>query len=368
MKIGIDTFGSDNGQSGLGSYIYYLTASLKKREGLDYALFGAGVDRYTYSNNIPFIEAKCGDSLIAQSLWHVFNSAAFYKKQKMDAVLYCAAEKMLPFNFKTPGVAVINDTLSVMMAKSKFPRRFIYKSLSRVQKIIVPTNFLKNDLLSLGLDRKKILVVRHGIDHSCFYQHPMVEAAAVDVKPFAIKRPYIIYPSRISGPGKKHIELIEAFNAFKKRTGLPHRLVLAGREDEWGGEVHTAAFASPYASDIFITGFFPREGFPALYSGADACVFPSVQEGAGLPVIEAMASGIPVASSSAGALSETSGGAALLFDSDNIEEMSYAIERVVREEETRRRLITAGLEWSKRFNWDDTAEKTVGILCSLFNN
>ena len=367
MKIGIDTFCCDHGRSGTGTYLYYLVSALGADDGNEYVLFGSGIDRYTYSaeNAMPFLEVKVPDSIQAEIFWHKFLSKRFYKAQKFGAVLYPAASRMLPSKFSVPGAAVINDTLSMMIAKSVIPKKATLKCLSRAQKIIVPTKFLRNDLISLGLDSEKIVVVRHGIDHSRFYQRPVEERDIVDVKPFAIKRPYILYPSRISGAGKKHIELIKAFGVFKERTGAPHRLVFAGQEDAFAEEVHKAVFASKYASDIFLTGFFPREGLVQLYCGAEACVFPSVQEGAGLPLIEAMASGVPVACSSSGALGETSGGNAILFDSDCMEEMALAIETVCAHGEERDALIKNALEWSEGFTWKKCARETAEILESL---
>jgi len=362
MKIAIDTFACDSGKSGFGSYLTGLAANLPAQDGVEYALFGAPLDRYTYSANVPFCEVRCGDSMNAQRFWHNFSSARFYKKNKIDAVLYPAATRLMPGRFSVPSAAVLHDSLSKILAKSRFSHRLALRAFGRVQKIIVPTNFIKNDLLSLGFDGKKIAVVRHGIDHNLFYQRPLEDQATLNVKPFAIKRPYIIYASSITGAGKKHIELIKAFEIFKKRTDAPHRLVLAGAENAWGEQVHKAAFESPYSSDIFLTGFFPREGFPLLCAGADACVFPSVQEGVGLPVVEAMASGVPVAASNSGALPEICAGKAVLFDSDNLEEMAAAIETVATDKKARSKMIAEGLAWSKKFNWQECAESTIKLL------
>ena len=368
MKFAIDTFACDSGKSGFGSYLTGLAANLPAQEGVEYMLFGAPLDRYTYSNDIPFCEARCGDSMNAQRFWHNFSSASFYKKNKVDAVLYPAATRLLPGSFPVPGAAVLHDCLSVILAKAKFAHRLTLRGFERVQKIIVPTNYIKNDLLRLGFDGKKIHVVRHGIDHNLFYQRPLEDLDTVNVQPFAIKRPYIIYASSVTGAGKKHIELIKAFEIFKKRTGAPHRLVLAGAEGEWAEQVHKVAFDSSAASDIFLTGFFPREGFPLLCAGADACVFPSVQEGVGLPIVEAMASGVPVAAANAGALPEICAGKAVLFDSDNLEEMADAIETVTTNKKARAKMIAEGLAWSKKFNWQECAEKTVELLSGLLND
>lgn len=366
MKIGIDTFGCDHGRSGLGSYLYYLVAKLPLDENSSYTLFGSESDRYTYSarKESDYISINVPDSYQAEWWWHFTGAKRFLEKNKFDVVLYAAASRMLALSSKVPGVAILNEVLysSFENSKNAFSKSILKRNLRRVNKIIVSSNYIKQDLIDNGFDDKKIIIVPNGIDHSQFYQRPQTEDEFVDIKPFAIKKPYIIYPSRISSASKKHIELIKAFSSFKEKTKLPHRLVLAGIEDSYASEVHKATLNSPFASDIFITGFFPHKDFSKLYAGAQACIFPSISEGVGIPILEAMASGIPVACSDAGALPEISGGNALLFNSDNIEEFASSIETIVVDNAKRSSLIANGLEWSKQFTWEKTALRTLEIL------
>lgn len=369
MKIGIDAFGLDHAQSGIGAYLYNLAHNLPEIQDVEYELFGAENDRYIFGTekDIPFYQISISHGEKSERFWHRFFSQKFIASRKYDVVVYVAAAKMLPPVFRGKAVAVINCLLSrnLLDKKQRSHTKKIISRLKKVDRIIVASNFIKSDLLSLGLDSAKISVVKTGIDHSAFYQHPSENQDYVDVKPFAIKKPYIIYPSRISDADKKHIQLIRAFNAFKKKTGLSHRLVIAGSQGEYAEEVQKEAFSSPYASDIFLTGFFPRESFSVLYAGSDACVFPSVKEGIGMPVVEAMASGIPVAISDSGALVEIAGGNALSFNPDDEESFSSAIEKIVCDTELRSKQIASGLEWSGKFNWEETGKQFVDILKSI---
>ncbi len=369
MRIGIDTFGCDHARSGIGAYLYYLASNLPVLDSVEYNLFGSAEDRYTYGaeNSISYTEVKIPESLKAERLWHFMLSGHFASSQKYDAVIYAGCSRVFPFSFRVPGIAIINDILSMSLLDFKSPvsKQLIISGLKKSAAIIASSQVIKEDLLSIGIPEDKISVVPIGIDHSQFYQHPLLDSDIIDLKPFAIKRPYIIYPSRISSSSKKHIELIKAFTLFKEKTGLPHRLVLAGAETEYSEEVHRAAISSAYSSDIFITGFFPHESFPLLNSGAAACVFPSVSEGVALPVLEAMASGIPVAASNSGAIPEISGGNAVLFDSDKIEEMAAAIETVCCDKKKRDSMVLSGLEWSSRFNWKTTAARILEITRSV---
>lgn len=165
---------------------------------------------------------------------------------------------------------------------------------------------------------------------------------------------------------KKHIELIKAFALFKEKTQLPHRLVIAG-EGPYDKEVHKAVMESSVASDIFLTGFFPHKSFPMMYAGSEACVFPSVNEGVGLPILEAMATGVPVLCSKSGALPEIAGDAAYYFDSDNIEEIATGLEKIVTDNELRSTLTNKGLERVEAFNWESTVAKTLEIARNILD-
>ena len=375
MKVGIDTFGTEHGRSGLGSYLISLVRNLPESENISYELFGPELDRFTFNGDrdFPFVSVATLDTYKSELRWHKLKANYFGKKQQYDVILYTAGSRMIPDRFKIKGVAVVNDIVSSVLSQTDgFAQRHqIRAGLSHADCIIVSSQYVKKDLERLKIHCKRIEVIHNGVDNTLFYPRTAeeVESNLVDIKPFAIKKPYFLYPSSINNPGKKHLELIKAFSIFKEKTGLPHRLVIAGNPGQkYGDLVHKAVFESSAASDIFITGYFPHESFPELYRNAEACLFPSVNEGAGLPVLEAMASGIPVACASAGALPEVAGKNALYFDSCDIQDMANAIERIVSDEALRTKLIKDGLEWEKRFSWEKNARATLTVLESVVGN
>ena len=373
MKIGIDTFGTDHARSGIGTYLLSFASNLPENteENKDFKIefFGTELDHYTYTSGkkLDYKSIQVPESLQSQRLWHFTNMNKFALEQGYNVVLYPAVEKVLPISFKVPGVAVVNSVLSnEIEGKRDWTQKLqIKRGLYKIPKIIAASNFIKKDLVNHGISEEKIEVVHNGIDHKLFFPAVEFETDMVDVKPFAIKKPYFIYCSRLSGSEKKHVELIKAFSLFKDKTHLPHRLVLAGSDGPYSSEVHKAAYDSNYASDIFLTGHVPHENLSRLYSGSEACIFPSVNEGVGLPVLEAMASGVPVLCSSSCALPEIGGSAALYFDSDNIEEICSCMEKIVTDSELKEKMIKNGIEWAKTFNWEDTVSKTLNIMKSL---
>lgn len=369
MKIGIDTFGSEHARSGVGTYLLSFASNLPEDCTDEIEFFGAELDRYTYTSgkDIKYKSVQVSDSLNSQRLWHFTSANKFAQEQNYDVVLYPSLDKVFPISFKVPGVAVVNSVLSnEVEGKRDWTQKLqVKRGLYKVPKIISASNFIKNDLVRHGISEDKIEVVHNGIDHKLFFPAVEFDSDMVDVKPFAIKKPYFIYCSRLSGSEKKHVELIKAFTLFKERTHLPHRLVLAGSDGPYSGEVHKAAYASSSASDIFLTGYFPHENLSKLYSGSVACIFPSVNEGVGLPVLEAMACGVPVLCSSSCALPEIAGNAAMYFDSDNIEEIASCMEKIVSDSELSERMVSAGIDWARSFNWKDTVSKTLEIIRSV---
>lgn len=359
MNFGIDTLGCDHGRSGLGAYLASMTEHLPDADGTEWTLFGEEIDRYTYASGkkIQYVAVNVKDSPLSQKLWHFLHADSFARRHRLSAVLYPAATSLMPPLLSVPGAAVV----------SGLPRALhggIRRSLRRADAIIAPSMFIRKKLVECGIPEEKITVIHNGIDHSLFFRRPaeQVIAETVDIKPFAVKRPYFIYASKLTDAGKKHLELIEAFSLFKERTKLPHRLVLAGDAGAYSGAVNSAALESPASHDIFITGYFPHESLPDLYAASDACLVPSVNEGIGLNVLEAMATGVPVACANAGALPEMAGGNALLFDADNVEDIADAMEKITGDEKARQKMIDEGLKWAERFNWQNTAAQTCAVL------
>ena len=369
MKIGIDTFGCDHARSGLGTYLFSFAAHLSEASDVQAELFGSQLDRFTYTSgkDILYNPVNVANSLHSERLWHFTSSGKFFVSQKYDAVLFPAPERVLPVSFKTPGVAVVNSILSSQIeGNCDWTQKLqIKRGLYKIQKIIAASHYIASDLVNHGVSADKIEVVYNGIDHKLFFPAIDFDDDIVDIKPFAIRRPYFIYGSRLSGPEKKHVELIKAFSLFKEKTKLPHRLVIAGSDGPYSAEVHKAAFESPFASDIFLTGYFPHENFAQLYSGSDGCIFPSEAEGVGLPVLEAMATGVPVACSSACALPEIAGDAALYFNSNNIEEIALCMEKIVSDSALKADMVKKGLEHSTCFSWEKTVSQTFDVVRRL---
>jgi glycosyltransferase involved in cell wall biosynthesis len=236
-------------------------------------------------------------------------------------------------------------------------------SLRRLDRIIAVSEWVKQELVERAhVKESHIEVVPNGIDHTAFYPRPRYEDSVILIQPFSFQRPYILCASRIDHPVKNHTRLIKAFGIFKERTKFPHRLVLAGGDSNNAAKVKAAAAASAWRSDIFFTGYFPQKNLPELYSGADFVVYPSMYEGFGMGVLEAMACGIPVACARAASLPETAEHAALYFDPADREDMADRMVSLATDKELSGECVRLGLERVKAFSWDRCAERTLQII------
>jgi glycosyltransferase involved in cell wall biosynthesis len=193
------------------------------------------------------------------------------------------------------------------------------------------------------------------VDHGAFHPRDREETREALRRELGLARPYVLFVSRIEHPGKNHVGLIRAFALLKSRhPDLPHELVLAGPDWTRAEEVHREATGSPASADIRFLGSLRADLLSRLYAGADAFAFPSLFEGFGLPVLEAMASGVPVACSNVSSIPEVAGDAAEMFDPSDPGAIADALGREAR--------VAAGLARAATFSWQRTAEATREVL------
>ena len=230
--------------------------------------------------------------------------------------------------------------------------------------IIADSQATKRDLVErYGVEPSKISVIYPGYDEEAF--QPVREREAIEaVKArYGIAGDYILFVGTIQ-PRKNLVRLMEAFSLLK-RQAADLQLVIAGKK----GWLYEAIFRRVeelgLEGQVVFTGYVAEEGLPALFSGARLFVFPSLYEGFGLPVLEAMACGTPVVCSNASSLPEVAGDAALLFDPLDVEGMAAAMGRVLGDERLRAELIERGLQRARGFSWEKCARETLAVLESV---
>jgi len=227
-------------------------------------------------------------------------------------------------------------------------------AVRRGHAIVTPSRSTAEDLLSrTNVEPRKL--------------HVVPEAAAlprsdVDVgetlKRLKLMPPYVLFVGTLE-PRKNLVRLVRAYRRVAT-TGVPHALVLAGPLG-WHHERLMRELALEGPGEIVMTGALAPDELDAVYRAADAFVYPSVYEGFGLPVLEAMTRGVPVVASNTSSLPEVTGDAAIGVNPRSVRELAAAIESLCTDVDLAERLAAAGRRRAERFSWDETAARTAEV-------
>ena len=266
-----------------------------------------------------------------------------------------------PFSF-VPEVVTIHDVLFESHpelfegAFSERSIRLIRRSARRAHVVLTVSEFSRREICArYGLSEWKVVVTPNAVDHSKF--HP-VEQPSEDVRArYGLTDPFILSVGRLE-PRKNLARLIRAFGRARARVDARLTLALAGATDFRFEAVLGEARALPEDAVRFL-GPVPDADLPDLYRSAEALAYPSLVEGFGMPVLEAMACGTPVLTSTRGALPEVSGDAALAVEPEDEEAIASGLERILTDTDLRARLSKAGPGRAARFHWAETAHKTL---------
>ncbi len=233
-------------------------------------------------------------------------------------------------------------------------------SVKRADKIIADSDFTKEELVKLlGVPREKIAVVHPGANPRFKPIRDQTSLKRVTAK-LSLPDRFVLFVGHLE-PRKNLARLVEAFSILKSKTKLPHKLVILGRES-WGYKpVLEAAERHNECSDIVFTGYVDEDDLPLVYNLADALALPSLYEGFGLPLLEAMACGVPVVTSKVSSLPEVAGKAAILVDPYNVEEIADGLVAALGDEALRRALINKGLARAKKFRWEEAAAQIIHV-------
>jgi len=240
--------------------------------------------------------------------------------------------------------------------RDRFYLNLDYRGIKKAARIIAVSQATKNDLVQhLGVSDDQVSVVHCGVDHSLF--HPVSERMYGD--------PYILFVGS-EHPRKNFAAVVKAFALLKlerKFKGLKLVKVspAGGREGEFRRRTMMLIDALDLHRDVVFTDFVPAANLPAFYCGAQVYVLPSLYEGFGLPVLEAMACGCPVITSNISSLPEVTGDAAVKVAPQDVDGLAQAISRVLEDSQLRKDLIEKGLKRASEFSWQKMARETQAV-------
>jgi glycosyltransferase involved in cell wall biosynthesis len=274
--------------------------------------------------------------------------------RRRGAALVHAPNCFLPLLRPCPGVVTIHD-LAFESWPSDFARGTLikYRTFARLsarsaERVICPSTFTREELRSrYGVEEGKLRVIAEA---------PALAVSDREPPP----GPYVLAVGDLRQ--KKNLgALVDAFVALRREQEIPHRLVLAGVDAGEGPRLRAIAGNEP----VELTGYISDEALDALIRGADVFVHPSLCEGFGLVVLEAMARGTPVLIARAGALPETAGDAAASFDPSSPQDLLDELGGLLGDAEARAARSRLGRAWAARFSWEQTARATAAVYREL---
>jgi glycosyltransferase involved in cell wall biosynthesis len=287
------------------------------------------------------------------------------RRIKPDVIYF--TNNIVSYFGNTPSVVFIMDMTPFIIPKSfnyfhgVYQRHYFRFAIKKAKRIVTISENSKKDICRfLNVDSKKITVI------------PLASnlGKRIKIDPGAWNKlkerlgefePFILYAGAIH-PRKNVARLIEAFSELKRSKSIPHKLVIAGVFRWKTKELIGTAAAVKAREEVIFTGRVSDEELTLLYKSCDAFVYPSLYEGFGLPVLEAMSLGAPVITSNISSLPEVAGDAAVLVDPKSVKEMAEAMWRVLNDPSFAQKLREAGKERAKLFSWEETARRTLEIL------
>jgi glycosyltransferase involved in cell wall biosynthesis len=366
-KILVSVLAFDEGKSGIADYTVSVCRELCKDHSLDLLIHrsDAGIFPLKHrSISFRYVPEYLKKPLFSM-FWHLYCLPFVLKAGQYDLILLPAGNRRLLARYPQNTIVTFHDLAQYHIPDKYDALRMFYLKniiphyLRKAPVIMAISENTKNDLIKyFSLTPGRIDVNYNGYAPEKLRTN-VSEAELRQV--YKLTRPYILYNSRIEHPLKNHLHLVRAFELLPDEIREQYDLVCTGID--WNGSeiVHEYVQSSPAKKNIRFTGFVENSYMGAFFKYACLYIFPSLYEGFGIPLLEAMASGIPVICSNRSSLPEIGGNAVLTFDPEIHADIASKILLVFNSPELRKQMISRGLERVKSFSWQRHAEKILEL-------
>jgi len=367
MTVYLDISAAVHRRAGLGRYAESLTWALVAAHPDCYALFynrERGVEPLAGLEHLPTRTIALGYKPWRMLVWLGQLARVGFDRLLPSAELFHATEHLLLPLWSVPTILTVHDLIFRHLPEHHKPLNRWYLNLTmplycrRATRIITISEHSRRDLVAAyGLPPDKITVIYEAAAPR-FRPQPSEAVNAVRAR-YGLPDRYLLFVGTIE-PRKNLTRLLDAFETVHAE-GLSDGLVIVGKRGWLYGDFFARLEASPAREAILLPGYVPDADLPAVYAGAQVSVLPSLYEGFGLPVLEAMACGTPTVASNAASIPEVGGEAALYFDPTDLETMTQTIRRVLCETALRERMQARGLAQAARFSWERAARETLAV-------
>jgi len=329
--------------------------------------------RLTVGKPLPlsFPLATLGDLLLPASV-HLSTQAALGRNAAPIDIFHATDYRIVRMD--RPVVATLHDALPIShpewcsARQRKLKNWLQIKAAREAQHVMTGSHFSIRELVEcFGVDERRISVVPHGV-RAEWFDAPSAEACEATLQQYGLRAGYFLTVGTLQ-PRKNVGRLLEAYLALPPVLRSARQLVIVGapgwRSEELVAQIKAAQQRGENV--VWLDKLTDDSQLQQLYTCAGAFIFPSLHEGFGLPLLEAFASGVPVACSGTTSLPEVADGAALEFDPLSVGEISSAMTTLVRDEAARKRCIAAGRRRALELTWDVAARRTVAVYQQVLN-
>lgn len=365
-SICLDVSAAVHRRAGLGRYAESLARSLIAAHPDRYTLFynrERGIEPLAGLAHVPARSVALGYKPWRMLVWGGQLARLGFDRLVSGELFHATEHLLLPLR-GIPTVLTVHDLIfGHLPAHHKRLNRW-YLNLAmplycrRATHIIAVSEHTRRDLIAAyGLAASKITVVHEAA--ASHFRPPSPEAVSAVRSRYGLPERYLLCVGTIE-PRKNLSRLLSAFEAVRDE-GLTDGLVIVGRRGWLYGSFLAQLEGSPAKEAVFFPGYVPDEDLPAFYGGAQALAFPSLYEGFGLPVLEAMACGTPVVASERSSIPEIGGDAVSTFDPTDEEAIARALCQVLRDPDLQREMRARGLVQAARFSWARAAAETEAV-------
>lgn len=353
---------------GIGSYAYSVLSGMAKLLGED--------KLEVYLKSSPLADMPHNASV----KYDVFGPPTFWTQFALPLKIYSEKKKLDVFfspSHYSPRFSSVPTAISVMdLSYLFFPETFAKKDLFQLKNwtsysvkkskaIFTISQASRSDIIKeYKVKENKVFVTYPGIRRIPTLK-PVIYPAKMLKEKYNITDKYFLFVGTLQ-PRKNITRLIEAFSMLKKKKGNDDfQLVIVGKKGWLYEEILQSPEKYGVSDSVIFIDFAPDEDLPALYRNAVCFVLPSLYEGFGLPILEAMENDCPVITSNVSSMPEAGGDAAQYVDPNDAEDIYKKMELVYEDDSLRKKMIEKGRDQVKKFSWEKTARQTLDVLRSL---
>ena len=367
-RIALTALQQRNYLTGTGRYLAELYHALPTVvPDLEYLLYVKPDQAALYPSGGPGASQRvlhsCPSSPPLRAAWELVNLLPQIRRDRID--VYHGPANFLPPRKVCPYVLTLHDMVyfhnpkRTFLLRAKYWQWYLRATWRLADAIITDSEFSRDEIRRyLPVPADRIRVIPIGV-HPKFFAEPTPEQRAAMRAALGLERPYILYVGRLD-PDKNVERMIRASAAVIRERGLDHEIVLAGTRD-WGVSGLPALVKELGIDDrVRAVGYVAEEHLIPLYREADVFCFPSLNEGFGLPPLEAMAAGVPVVTSSISSLPEVVGEAGIQVDPFDVGAIARGMAEAL-DPATAAQLRVAGPRRARAFTWERTARETAEV-------